>query len=326
MAAFGLLRASAAAQTRPMPAGFRIDVHHHLAPPSFIAMVDPRALFPGLAQWTPERSFADMDAAGVATAILSMPRTPYVYTGPPDKARSLARQFNEYMAGLKQRFPQRFSFWADVPLPDVEGSVREAAYALDTLGADGIAVATSYGTTWLGDAAYEPLWAELDRRRALVFAHPLSNTCCTNQVPGVMDTTIEYGTDTTRTIASLLFSGMAERYPGVRFVFAHAGGTMPFLIDRFRFQARDPKSAAAVPNGVDAVVRRFYYETAQSATREAIGALTALVPSSHVLFGSDFPYRRAAEDVDGLRGCGLSAAQLNAIGRDNFLALRAHLG
>jgi predicted TIM-barrel fold metal-dependent hydrolase len=295
-------------------AAFRIDVHHHLMPPFFGDAVRRKIEGP-LAGWTPDRSFADMDPAGVAVAILSMPRTPSI------SLAGIARRVNEYSASLRQTYPARFRFWAEVPLPDVETSIAEATYALDHLGADGIAVATSYGNKWLGDAAFAPLWDEMNRRKAVVFTHPLSNQCCANLQPGIGDQIIEFGTDTTRTLASLVFSGTAQRYPDVRFIFAHAGGTMPFLIDRFRFQARDPQYAAAVPRGVDYELQRFYYDTAQAATPEAIGALMKLVPASHVLFGTDYPYRRCTEDVTGLAGCGLHAGDLQAIARQNALTL-----
>jgi predicted TIM-barrel fold metal-dependent hydrolase len=309
------------APARAQGGAFRVDVHHHLLPPFYAAAVAPRKPNGDVTGWTPEKSFADMEAAGVTTAILSMPRTPTVYYGGNDASRALARRVNEYMAGLRRTYPGRFRFWAELPLPDVEGSITEAAYALDTLGADGVAVATSYENKWLGDAAFAPLWAELDRRKAIVFTHPLSNQCCANQLAGVADTVVEYGTDTTRTIASIVFSGTAGRYPNMRLVFAHAGGTMPFLIERFRFQAKNPRSAALLPHGVDYELQRFYYDTAQASTVEAMGPLMKLIPTSHILFGTDFPYRKGAENVAGLAGCGIRSGDLQSIGRQNALAL-----
>lgn len=299
----------------------RVDVHHHCLPTSFDAIAAPQHVVPALDGWTPERSFADMDAAGTTRAILSLPRTPIVYTGSGEQSRTYARQFNEFMAGVHRAYPQRLSFWAEVPLPDVEGSIAEANYALDHLGADGIAVATSYGKRWLGDPTFAPLWEMLSQRKAIVFTHPLANQCCVAQMPGIADPMIEYGTDTTRTIASLVFGGTTTHNPGVRFIFSHAGGTMPFLIDRFRFQARDPQFAALLTHGVDAELRKLYYETAQAATPEAIGALMQLVPISQILFGTDYPYRHSVENVDGLAHCGLRRSDLDAIDSRNIAAL-----
>jgi 6-methylsalicylate decarboxylase len=304
---------------------FRVDVHHHLCPPFYADAVKPRTIPPNLAGWTPEKSLADMEKAGVETAILSMPRSPSVYYGSLDASRRLARRVNEYIAEVRRSYGGRFGHFAELPLPDVEGSISEAAYALDALGADGIAVATSYGDKWLGDPFLAPLWEELNRRKALVFTHPLSNQCCVNQIPGVADTVVEYGADTTRSIASIVFSGTSARYPDMRLIFAHAGGAMPFLIERFEFEARNPKHAAALPHGVDYELKRFYYDTAQASTPEAIGALTKLVPMSHVLFGTDFPFRQSIENVTGLAGCGLHGSDLASIGRANALAILPNL-
>ena len=301
---------------------FRIDVHHHLNPPFFADVTKPERVPGVLVGWTPQTSLAAMEQAGTAIAILSMPRRPSVYReGNLDASRQLARRVNEYMASVHAQYPARFGFFAELPLPDVEGALREAAYALDTLHADGIAVATSYGSKWLGDPLFASLWEELNRRGALVFTHPLSNACCTNQLPGVADTVVEYGTDTTRTLASLVFSGTAQRYPAMRMICAHAGGSMPFMIERFRFEARDKKFAAMLPNGVDELLQRYYYDTAQASTPEAMGALTKLVPAAHVLFGTDFPYRKMTDDVQGLATCGFGANDLAAISRTNAQAL-----
>jgi predicted TIM-barrel fold metal-dependent hydrolase len=161
-----------------------------------------------------------MDKAGVATAITSI-TTPGVSFGDPVAARRLARECNEYAARLVVDFPGRFGVFAALPLPDIEGSLRETAYALDVLKADGVCMFTSYGDRWLGDPEFTPVMAELDRRKAVLYTHPTAPNCCRNLVPDVPAPIIEYGTDTTRTIASLVFSGTAARFPNIRFIFSH---------------------------------------------------------------------------------------------------------
>ncbi len=299
----------------------RIDVHHHPVPPAYEQAVSARAGLAGpLRGWSPEKSLADMDRAGVATAMLSIPAAGLWL---PDVAanRRLARSCNEYVAGLVQRYPGRFGFWAALPLPDVEGSLQELAYATEMLHADGAGLFTVYGSKWLGDASFAPLFAELNRRGAVVFIHPTTGACCGNLIPGVPEPVIEYATDTARTIASLLFSGAAARYPNPKLIFCHAGGTMPTLIERFVLLSRQPNMAKVTPDGVLPLLGRFYYDVAQTANPEALGPLMRVVPASQVVFGTDYPYRTSIEQVAGLAGCGFSDTQLTAIGRGNVLQL-----
>jgi len=304
-------------------AGNRIDVHRHPNPPFFTDAVQAagRATSPTLRRSTAQTLLADMDAAGVATGILSIAPDPAIFFGDVEATRRLARACNEYMAELRRTYPGRYGIFAALPMPDVEGSLREIAYAFDQLKVEGIGLFTSYDRRYLGDASFDPLWAELNRRKAVVFTHPLANDCCQNLVPGVPPAIIEFGTDTTRTIASLVFSGTASRYPEVRVIFSHAGGTMPFLIERFNEQTRLPASAAMVPNGVEYVLKKFYYDTAQASNPEAMGALLRLVPSTQVLFGTDFPYRKGTDNVAGLAALNFDPPLAAAIDRGNALRL-----
>jgi predicted TIM-barrel fold metal-dependent hydrolase len=302
-----------------------IDVHRHLSPPGYGAAVKAKyAQLPEpLAGWTPERSIAEMDTAGIEYAMLSMPSTPGIYIGDADGAMKLARMANEYMVELRRAHPKRYGIFAALPMPDVAGALDEIAYAFDVLEVEGIGLYTSYENRWLGDPAFAPLWEELNRRKALVFIHPNTPLCCANTLPGINPAMIEYGTDTTRTIASLVLGGTTRRNSDVTIIFSHGGGTMPFLIQRFIDEAEDPRWAANLPEGVEAELRRFYYDTALIANRPALGALMNVVPVSQVLFGSDFPFRTADVHIKGLTACDLQPAQLPAIARSNALRLLA---
>jgi predicted TIM-barrel fold metal-dependent hydrolase len=316
-------RAHAAADGAP----FRIDVHHHLSPPTYIAASRAGHFGEPLMQsWTPEKSIADMDKAGVAVAMLSV-TTPALNTVTGEQARTLARESNEYGAKLVADYPGRFGSFAMVPLRDIDGALREIAYALDVLKADGIGLMTSYGDRWLGDPSFLPVMEELNRRKAVVYTHPTAANCCVNLVPTQQPVMIEFGTDTTRTIADIVFSGNARRFPDIKWIFSHAGGTMPFLIERFvRNPLLDPKSKAAVPDGTLAELKRFYYDTAQTANKGSMAALAAIVPVSQILFGTDFPYRTSIDHVEGLRAAGVfSADELSAIERGNALRLLPRL-
>jgi predicted TIM-barrel fold metal-dependent hydrolase len=309
----------------PSPQPHRVDVHHHFCPPDYVTAVGKRAfIFPNLSAWTPAHSVEEMDRAGVATSILSM-TTPGLWFSEVAEARHLARLCNDYAARLVADHPGRFGMFASLPLPDVDGSLREIAYALDVLKADGIGMYTSYADRHLGDPRFAPLFEELNRRKAVVYTHPVRPDCCKNLLPGIPEVTIEWATDTTRAVASLIFSGAATRYRDIRFIFSHAGGTLPFLVERFVLLAGTPAYAAMLPHGVLHELQKFHYDTAQASNPGAMCSLTRLVAVSQILFGSDFPFRTCDEHVHGLGQCGFSDADRLAIERDNALALLPRL-
>jgi predicted TIM-barrel fold metal-dependent hydrolase len=303
-----------------MPAPHRIDVHHHIVSPGFVGELKS-LLQPPTLNWTPARSIEDMDRAGVATAITSV-TTPGVWIGDHAQGRRLARDSNDYAARLKADYQGRFGIFAALPLPDIEGSLREIEHGLDTLAADGIALFTSYRDRWLGDPAFDPVMEELNRRKAVVFVHPEAPLCCRGLLPGVHEYVLEYGFDTTRAITSLLFRGAALRYRDIQWIFCHGGGTTPFLAERLvRAPAVNKSLAQYVPDGVMAQLQRFHYDVAQIAHPMALAALTRLVPISQILWGTDFPFRFGHEYVESLSEYGFGAGDLAMIDRENALRL-----
>jgi predicted TIM-barrel fold metal-dependent hydrolase len=269
--------------------------------------------------WTPERSLADMDAAGVATAFLSV-TTPGVWLGHGDQAKRLARLTNDYAAKLVQDHTGRFGQFVALPLRDIDASLREIEYGLDVLKADGIGLFTSYGDVWLGDPIFDPIFEELDRRGAVVYTHPIAPDCCRNLIPGIGDAVIEYATDTTRAIARMLFTGSATRWQNIRFIWSHGGGTVPFLCERLT--RAGSALGTALPKGVLPELQRFFYDVAQAAHPLALAALTRMVPVSQILFGTDYPYRESAEYVQMLADYdGFTEADRRAIDCDNALKL-----
>jgi len=328
MAAVGVSKSQrAAAQTAEGAKPYRIDVHHHLSPPTYIAASNASNFGDLLMKnWTPEKSLQDMERAGVAVAMLSV-TTPALNFTSGDSARKLARECNDYGARLVADHPGHFGSFATVPLTDVDGSLQEIAYALDTLKADGICLMTSYGAKWLGDPLFLPVMEDLNRRKALVYTHPTAANCCVNLVKTQQPVMIEFGTDTTRTIADIIFSGNAQKFRDIRWIFSHAGGTMPFLIERFvRNPLLDPNAKATVPEGTLAELRRFYYDTAQTSNKGSMSALSAIIPVSQIVFGTDFPYRTGIDHVKGLREGGVfTDAQLMDIERGNALKLLPRL-
>jgi predicted TIM-barrel fold metal-dependent hydrolase len=316
----------------------RVDIHSHYAPPAWATVVGAnksKGLFGSanplgfFKDWTPAKSIEQMDQAGVATSILSI-TTPGVWFGQKEstvnETRRLARDCNNYGAKMVADFPRRFGLFAVLPLPDVEGSLREIAYALDTLKADGFGLLSHYSETYgeklLGDPAFMPVFEELNRRNAIVYVHRKIS-------PEPYEI---FGWDVHRTILSLLKStgtgygaesGGAPRYPNVRFIFSHAGGTMPFLVER----STEPANAGAVAgveaeNGMLNELRRFHYDTGHSNNIRTLSALKQIIPISQVLFGTDYPYARVPDEVKGLQECGVfNAGELQAIDHENALSL-----
>ncbi len=316
----GKLRAQGAkAPARGKP--FRIDVHHHLMYPGYLQEVTGRRAGSTF-KWSPDMSLEDMDKSGIALSVLSLIQ-PSASTTDVEKGRRIARLSNEYGAQLARDHKGRFATFATLPLLDTDGALKEIGHALDALKAEGIGLMTSYQDKYLGDASFAPIWEELNRRKAVVYTHPLSPECCRNIKSEVPPAVVEYATDTTRTIASLVFSGTVTRYPDIRWIFSHSGGTMPFLLSRFVRQEIDMKEKAAqrMPRGMMYELKKFHYDTAQGNHSGALAALMKIVTPSQVLFGTDFPFRDGAEETEGLAAFQFQPDDLRAIERDNALKL-----
>ena len=323
--AFPAARAAALAQSAASATANRIDIHHHFAPPTWIAEVKGRPLLqPANTKWTPEQSIEDMERGGVAAAVISV-TNPGLWFGDKAVTTRLARACNEYGARLVQDHPTRFGLFAAMPLPDVDATLKEIEYAYGTLKADGIGLFTSYGDVWLGNAAFKPVMEELNRRKAVVHVHPTAANCCRNLDYGAAPGSIEYGTDTTRAIIGVTFSGDAARYPDIRFIWSHAGGSAPFLAGRIDGASGNAKDR--MPNGFIAEAKKFFYDTAGAANRGALASLLQLVPSTQVLFGTDFPPGGTSREVaKALADVAMfDASAMRAIDRDNAVRLLPRL-
>jgi 6-methylsalicylate decarboxylase len=309
----------------PTSAARRIDVHQHFVSPDYYALLtkknasSPVAGFAIWRDYTPERNLAEMEKAGVSTAMLSQ-TAPGVWFGDVNEARRIAREMNEYAAAkIVGNYKGRFGLFALLPLPDVEGSLREIEYAFDTLKVDGVGLLTSYDNKWLGDGSFAPVFDELNRRKAVVYTHPLEASCCRNGVQGVTPQTLEYPTDTTRTLMSLVAGNTATRCPDITFIFSHAGGTLVSIAGRF-LGAQVTAESLAKPveaNSRMHHIRRFYYDTAGSANPVQMQSLKLLVPASQIVFGTDFPFANPAATVAGLETSGFTQEELRGVYRGN---------
>lgn len=320
--AAGAFDLASAVLTRGAPR--RIDVHHHISPPTWLEAVRRAQLdFPPAVSWSPEQSIADMDQADIATSVVS-PTMPHVgFLGAAEAAR-IARESNEYAKKLMSDRPGRFGMFAMLPLPHVDESLTEIEYACDVLKVDGIGVMTSYGDKWLGYPQFAPVFEELNRRRATVRTHPNRANCCINLVQGVSEAVVEYAADTTRAIASLIFSGTSRRFPDITFIHAHGGGALTAVVERFEdYMVRTHKDTFT-REIVDRELTRFYYDTAQVSNSVTMAALIKLVPMSQIVFGSDYPFRPSTEQLQSLTAI-FNKKDLNAIGRQNALRILPRL-
>lgn len=308
---------------------FRIDTHHHILPPVYLAahredIAKVAAEFaPQVLGWTVDKSLESMDAAGVATSVTSI-SAPGLWFDDAGETRALARACNEFASELATGHPGRFAAFAALPLPDVESSLREIDYAMTLPGVRGVGLMTSYGNRWPGDPLFAPVFDELNRRNAVVYFHPLSCACCSGMATDVPPAIMEYPFDTTRAITSLLYSGTFTRCPNIRFVFSHAGGVFPMLAHRIaRYAHVREDLRQRLPHGAMAELRKLYFDLVSATNPIAYEAARSLVGESQLLFGSDFPYWSPRMTADGLAALSLDPRVTQAIERDNAMALFA---
>jgi predicted TIM-barrel fold metal-dependent hydrolase len=296
----------------------RIDVHHHMAT-EYLPVFDI-AHGADMIWWSLEAAIRMMDENEIRMAILSS------FPKPPDKPlreamRHGVRSTNEEAAAIARLMPDRFSFFAPINLLNAEDAIVEASYALDTLGAAGIFMPTNIREVYLGDPVFEPLFAELNRRRAVVFVHPLHLPC--PLVPGIPGHVIDFLHSTVRAATNLVQKGVMQRYAQIKFILCHGGGYIPYAVQRFSriLAATYPKRSAAE---YLEDYRKFYFDTALATAPAALSALLALAQPDHVLYGSDFPFSQPNEvsfftrqfdglDLDGELRCAINSANALAL-------------
>jgi 6-methylsalicylate decarboxylase len=329
MAAGAAIGAPSWAQTAGGPR--IIDTPPQTYPPKYVGSSLDRILkdssaLPASAftSWTPQTALEQMEKAGIATALVSMTSPGIWFDDGNDPARIRARVCNEFGAQMAKDHPGRFGMFAAVPLPDIEGSLAETAYALDQLKLDGIGLLTSYDGKLLGDPAFAPVFNELNRRKAIVFVHP-TMSCCGNVFPGISGPIIEFPVDTARTIASLAATGTFARFPNVTFIFSHGGGVLPSIVQRFGGIEREMKleeRATKLPKGLDYELKRQYYDLASvAAAPAAMAAVLKLWPMTQLIYGSDAPFGSTVAMANGLLKHGLADADLKALQRGNAARL-----
>lgn len=271
----------------------RIDVHQHIVPPAWAAALQEHGLTSGgwpTPDWSRDAAIEMMDRQNIATGVLSVTSPGTVLTA--DDATALTTTVNEYSADVRRTDPDRFGFFASVPLPDVDAALSEISYAMDELGADGVVLMSNHQGKYLGDADYEPVWRELDDRSAVVFVHPAQPPM--ELLPGTPAPMADYVFDTTRTALNMALNGVMSRYTDVKVVLAHGGGFLPYAAYRFAGLTETTLDPDRSADSVVADLKRFYFDTALSASPSALPALLAFAEPGHVLYGSDWPFATEA--------------------------------
>jgi predicted TIM-barrel fold metal-dependent hydrolase len=328
LGAAGLAAALPAPAAHAQGAKTLIDTHNHFYPPPYLAMQKewegkrniPPA--PDVFNWTPARLIELMDKDGIRTAVMSLASTPGLwFDAGAEEAAKTVRICQDFVAKMRQDYPGRFGVFAPLSMMNVDVTLKEIEYAFDSIKADGINLQSNYGDKWLGDPMYQPVLSELNRRKAVVYVHPLVAACCGRLAIPTFPAVIEVPHDTTRTVTSLLLTGSFKRYPDIKWIFSHAGGTIPMMAGRIAaFYDRNPKTQEFAPNGVMAELAKLHYDTANATSVPTMTALLKLVPVSQVTYGTDYPYFALSQNKD-LQKLGLSAADVAAVENGNATRL-----
>jgi 6-methylsalicylate decarboxylase len=308
----------------------RIDTHHHLIPPDYRKALQQAGLGEAggreLPDWSPEGSLQAMAELGVGTAILSVSTPGTAFLPNRADAAALARDLNDYTAELAAAKPDRFGFFATVPMPHVDIAVTETVRALDNLKADGVVLLANNAGTYLGEDGQDALFTTLNDRSAVVFIHPADLPGPT--VPGVPPFAADFLLDTTRAAYLLVRNGIRTRYPNIRFILSHAGGFVPYASHRMAvaITADTGRSWADVLDDFAS----FYFDTALSSSAAALPTLLAFAKPGHITFGSDYPFAPTAAGKLFAAGLetypAIDTQTRTAIERTNALALFPRLG
>lgn len=275
--------------------GQTVDVHTHIIIPEYLEVLKAHGAeleetFP-LPEWDTERHIAFMDSMGIRTAVLTMP-APQPYYGDAEESARCIRQVNEVSARVKHQYSGRFKFCAALPLPNVDAAICEAAYALDTLGADGVKLATNSRGQYLGDEELDPLMEVLNERHAVIIIHPHRPTPYPKEIIATTPLAMyEYPAETTRAVVNMLARNVLVRYPNLKVVVPHCGSFLPLALSRMKsILPTMEKQGYMQPIDWEGNLSRLYFDLAGSPTVEVLRSLLTITTPDHILYGSDYPY------------------------------------
>ena len=277
-----------------------VDVHFHVGSPMLAALQGKRGGRPG-SNPSAETLLGVLDEGGVQIGVCSS-IIPTDVTNVQSEITAASRDANEWMAKLRHDHPTRFGILASLPLPDIDATLKEIAYAFDTLKADGVHMPTYVGGHWFGEPWFAPVLDELNRRKAIIKTHPaLPDSVKMKDFAFVGTGIVELGTDTMRSMQAFLFSGMANKYKDVKVIWSLAGGAFLGQAQRFVNAADSGKFKAQLPDGPMAELKRHYYDIAQALHPATQRELKNFVPNSQILFGTDYPFWTPKRTIDAIR-------------------------
>lgn len=310
-----------------------VDVHSHIITPGYLATLKHHdALldegFP-LPAWSLDAHLTMMDKNGIGISILTMP-APQPWWG--DAAESIAtiREVNRACFEAERQHPDRFRFAAALPLPDVEAAIEEAVYAIDSLGAVGVKLATNARGQYLGDEELEPLMRVLDERRATVIIHPHKPVPANDSMMAAVPLAVyEYPAETTRAVINMIASGVTSRYPNIRWVVPHCGSFLPLALARMKgVLPIAVKAGMMKPVDWTTATANIYYDLAGNLTPEVLASMLTITTPSHLLYGSDYPYvseqgvtLSKAKVMEALKGNAATESMVDDILRGNAAKL-----
>jgi len=308
----------------------RIDTHHHIIPPDYRKALQKAGIDEAggraVPDWSAEAALQAMAELDVSTAVASVSTPGTTFLPAAADAAALARDLNDFNADLVASNPERFGFFATVPMPHLRESVEETVRALDGLDADGVVLLANNAGVYLGQTKQDDLFAALDERAAVVFIHPADLPGPT--VPGIAPFAADFLLDTTRAAYLLVRNGIRRKYPHIRFILSHAGGFVPYASHRMAVAIFGDTGASRADSLDD--FASFYFDTALSSSAAALPTLLAFAKPGHITFGSDWPFAPLAAGKLFAAGLetypGLDAPTREAIERTNALALFPRLG
>lgn len=336
-----------------MKTPYKIDIHHHVIPAAvaeiFAQLGNTKMGGINVPAFNPEEDLAFMDRAQIQTAIVSLSDVGDTFKKEAD-AKRIARTSNEFYAQLRQDYPGRYGAFATLPLPHIDAARQELIYALDDLQLDGVMLLSNFEGVYLGNPKFDDIMAELNKRRAIVFVHPgKTPEDSAKDALSFPEFMLEFVFDTSRAITNMIVNKIPERYPNIRFIFAHMGGTVPYLVERITLgvvnvRHYNPNISADAQEKIDRfstalgrvlpmdvvsertahvqkALKSFYFDTAVSSAAPTIQAVKDFAGLEHIVFGTDFSY--APEVVNQisqrlLDKSGLSDDEKSAVGTNAY--------